>query len=316
MSTGPSTPECHRDFVPGRTTLEAGASRFSDAWPSTPTKSGLDTTGMLAAAAAGDLDLLVLLGADPLNDFPSRSLAAAALETVPNVIAVDLLVNDSIAAAADIVLAASGPAETHGTFTNLEGRVSICRQRVTPAGTARADWMIASEISRRLGTDLGFDSVESIRSEIAAVSPLHSGVSEKALEDSIVDGILISGTGDLTLPTANGAAPDAHDAYSLRLVASRSMYDDGVALRHSPSSRGLARSVTLRVNPSDFAKIGVDRATVVKAESAVGKLLIPVEPDPGIPEGTAMLPWASPGSPANSLIDASSTVTDVRVERA
>ena len=303
-------------LLPGRTTLEAGASRFSDAWPSTPTESGLDTAGMLAAAAAGDLDLLVLLGADPLNDFPSRTMAAAALETVPNVIAVDLLVNDSIAAAADIVLAASGPAETHGTFTNLEGRVSICRQRVTPAGTARADWMIASEISRRLGTDLGFDSVESIRSEIAAVSPLHSGVSEKALEDSIVDGILISGTGDLTLPTANGVAPDTHDAYSLRLVASRSMYDDGVALRHSPSSRGLARSVTLRVNPSDFAKIGVDRATVVKAESAMGKLLIPVEPDPGIPEGTAMLPWASPGSPANSLIDASSTVTDVRVERA
>ncbi len=303
-------------LLPGRTTIASGADRFAEVWPSTPAGSGLDTAAMLAAAAAGDLDLLVLLGADPLNDFPGRSLAASALESVPNVIAIDMFVNDSIDAAADIVLAASGPTESDGTFTNLEGRVSVCCQRVTPPGTARADWMIASELSRRLGTDLGFDSIESIRSEIASVSPLHSDITEKALVDSVVEGLLIEGPGDLVAPSPTGAGPNIHDAYSLRLVAARSMYDDGVALRNSPSSRGLARSITVRLSPPDFDKIGVARGTVVKVESAGGQLLIPVEPDPGVPEGTAVLPWAAPGSPTNTLIDASATVTDVRVERA
>jgi len=303
-------------LLPGRTTIEAGAARFADAWPSTPASRGLDTAGILAAAADGRIDVLVLLGSDPINDFAGRPLAAAALETVPNVIALDMLVNDSIAMAADVVLAASGATESAGTFTNLEGRISVCRQRVTPPGTARADWMIASEIARRLGFDLGFDSVESIRAEIAAVSVVHSGLDEKALAEALVDGLLIGGSGDIMVPGVVGVSPSAHDAYSLRLVASRSMYDDGVALRNSPSSRGLARSVTLRLNPTDFDKIGVDRGTVVRTESAVGRLLVPVEPDPGVPVGSAVLPWAAPGSPANTLIDPFSTVTDVRVERA
>jgi len=303
-------------LLPGRTTLAAGASRFVDAWPSTPASAGLDSAGILAAAADGRIDVLVLLGADPLNDFVGRSLAEAALDKVPHVIAVDMFVNDSIARAADVVLAACGPTETAGTFTNLEGRVSVCRQRVTPAGTSRADWMIASEIGRRLGADLGFDSVETIRAEIASVSEVHSGLDEKALADSLVEGLLVSGSGDITLPETTGASATTNDAYSLRLVASRLMYDDGVALRNSPSSRGLARSVALRLNPADFDKIGVDRGTVVRAESAVGKLLIAVEPDPGVPAGSAALPWLAHGAPANTLIDASSTVTEVRVERA
>jgi len=303
-------------LLPGRTTLSAGASRFDEAWPSTPATVGLGSAEILAAAADGRIDVLVLLGSDPLNDFTGRALAAAALHKVPHVIAIDMLVNDSMASAADVVLAACGPTETAGTFTNLEGRVSVCRQRVTSAGTSRADWMIASEIGRRLGADLGFDSVESIRAEIASVSAVHAGLHELALEESLVEGLLMVGSGDITLPEITGASPATNDAYSLRLVASRSMYDDGVALRNSPSSRGLAQSVALRLNPADFDKIGVERGTVVRAESAVGKLLIPVEPDPGVPAGSAVLPWAAPGSPANTLIDASSTVTDVRVERA
>lgn len=303
-------------LLPGRTTLEAGASRFDEAWPSVPGARGLDTAGILAAAAEGRIDVLLLLGADPLNDFPGRALASAALEAVPNVVGVDMLLNDSLTTHAGLVLAASGPTESDGTFTNLEGRVSICQQRVTPAGTSRADWMIAAEIARRLGFDLGFDSVESIRAEISSVSAVHASLNEAALADNAVDGVLVGGSGDIAAPESSGTSPAAHDAYSLRLVASRSMYDDGVALRNSPSSRGLARSVAIRLHPFDFDKIGVDRGTVVRVESAVGTLLVPVEPDARIPEGSALLPWAAPGAAVNTLIDASSLVTDVRVERA
>ncbi len=303
-------------LLPGRTTLEAGASRFGEAWPSVPDADGLDTAGILGAAADGRIDVLVLLGADPVNDFPDRALASAALTAVPNVVGVDMLLNDSLGAHADLVLAASAPTESDGTFTNLEGRVSVCQQRVTPAGTSRADWMIAAEISRRLGSDPGFDSVESIRAEISSVSPIHSGLSEDALAENLVDGLLIEGSGDIAVGESDGATPSTHDAYSLRLVASRTMYDDGVALRNSPSSKGLARPVTIRLHPFDFDKIGVDRGTVVRVESATGSLLVPVEPDLRIPQGSALLPWAAPGAAANTLIDASSLVTDVRVERA
>ena len=35
---------------------------------------------MLRAAASGDLDTLILIGADPLSDFPDRNLAAEAIQ--------------------------------------------------------------------------------------------------------------------------------------------------------------------------------------------------------------------------------------------
>ena len=41
------------------------------------------------------------------------------------------------------------PAETDGTTTNLEGRVSVLNQKVTPPGTARTDWMIAAELAQQ-----------------------------------------------------------------------------------------------------------------------------------------------------------------------
>jgi len=302
-------------LLPGRSTLDAGAARFSDAWPSVPSTPGHDAAGILAAAKAGEIDVLVLLGCDPINDMPDFDLADAGLSGARTVISVEMLPSDSTVRFADVVLAAAAPTETSGTFTNLEGRVSVCEQKVTPAGTSRPDWMIAAELALRLGNDLGLDSPEQIRAELAAVSAVHGDLTEEALEAGRVDGVLISGSGDIAAPVAPPAASPANDAYSLRLVATRRMYDDGVALRYSPASAGLARSIQVRLNPVDFDKLGVDSGTIVKVEAARGHLLAPVASDAGVPAGSAAIPFSVDGWAANTLIDASASVTEVRVER-
>jgi NADH-quinone oxidoreductase subunit G len=74
--------------LPGRVSLEDGHRWFTDAWGAAPEQRGRDAHGILAAAAAGELQALVLLGADPLADFPDRDLARRALEGVPFVLAV------------------------------------------------------------------------------------------------------------------------------------------------------------------------------------------------------------------------------------
>ncbi|MDE0701062.1 MAG: NADH-quinone oxidoreductase subunit NuoG [Acidimicrobiaceae bacterium] len=302
-------------LLPGRTTLERGAHRFVDAWPSVPENVGHDTAGILRAAIAGEIDTLILLGADPLNDFPDAELAREGMAGAGTVIAVDLLPNDTIMAEADVILAAAGPTESSGTFTNLEGRVSVCGQIVTAAGISRADWMIAAEIAIRLGSDLGVDSPAAIRAELASVSEIHAPLTEQALDDSQVDGVLLSGNGDIAPPDPAGATSPVNDRYSLRLLATRRMYDDGTALRHSPASSGHASSLELRLNPVDFDKIGVQEGTVVRVESARGHLDMPVQVDVGVPVGSAAVPWRTLGADCRPLIDASAAVTDVRVER-
>ena len=95
---------------------------------------------LLASSLRGrrGIDILVLLGADPLVDFPDAALARQAIDRAGVVVALDCFLTDS-AALADVVLPASMFAEKDGTTTNLEGRVSTVAQRVIPAGTSRAD---------------------------------------------------------------------------------------------------------------------------------------------------------------------------------
>ncbi len=300
-------------LLPGRTSTVSDA--LIDAWGAVPHQRGLDTAGILAAAADGGIDVLILLGADPLNDYRDRARAEAGLAGAGCVIAVETLPNDSAARFADVVLCAAAPTEVSGTFTNLEGRVSVCEQRVTPPGTAQPDWLIAAMIAERLGSDLGAESPEALRAELRAVSHVHATVSEADLAAARVDGVLLEGRGDIALPEAAGGHLPVNDAYSLRLVASRRMYDAGTAVAHSASSAGLARSVELALHPAEFAKIGVKPSAVVRLVSAKGSLMTPVVADDGVPLGTAVIAASAPGSPANTVIDAAEPVTDVRVER-
>lgn len=174
-------------MLPGSVSLDDGREWFHDHWSTVPSDRGLDTEGILAAAADGKLDVLVLLGADPLSDFPDHDLARRALAGARTVVAVDTLPNASVRQA-DIVLPAAGYAETDGTTTNIEGRISRLSQKVTPPGTARADWVIAAELAYRLGDDLGLESLDDVFAELARVAPSHDGLTAT---DVGVDGVLV-----------------------------------------------------------------------------------------------------------------------------
>src|SRR5205085_10289254 len=96
---------------------------------------------------------------------PAGELANRALTAWRTVIAVDTFLTASSRQAA-VVLAAAGYAETGGTTTNVEGRISLLEQKITPPGTARADWMIAAELAFRLGADLQLESTDDIWDEV------------------------------------------------------------------------------------------------------------------------------------------------------
>jgi NADH-quinone oxidoreductase subunit G len=177
--------------LPGRVGLDDGRDWFAASWSTTPAERGLDTAGILAAAADGRIDVLVLLGADPAVDFPDHDLAERGLTGARTVVAVDTFLTES-SRRADVVLAAAGFAEKAGTTTNLEGRVSALTQRVTPPGTARPDWMIAAELAFRLGADLGLDSVEAVWAEIERLAPAHEGITRDLLVSTgAADGVLV-----------------------------------------------------------------------------------------------------------------------------
>ena len=190
-------------FLPGRVTLDVGRRWFEAAWGAVPSDRGLDTGGILGAAAEGRLQALVLLGADPLSDFPDRDLARRALANVPFILAVDAFPTPSTDVA-DVFLPVALAGEKRGTTTNLEGRLLRLARKVTPPGTAMEDWRIAVELAVRLGVDFDLEAVDEVTDEIARLAPAHL-FANAALLRSAVDGAVIP-LGDSEEPVFGGPA--------------------------------------------------------------------------------------------------------------
>ena len=106
----------------------------------------------------------------------------------------------------------------------------------------------------------------------------------------------------------------ARDAYALRLVAGRRLYDNGRLVSESPVLTRVRRPFPLHVNPQDAARLGVESGTEVKVTSTRGSQVVAIEPDAGVPMGVARLDFSADGSGAAELIDATTAVTDLRVE--
>jgi len=175
----------------GAGSLGSGAGSLGSHWPQIPSKGGLGTRDMLQAAARGEITTLVLLGADPLSDFPDRQLARDALGCVENLICVDGFSNGSNVQA-DVVLPSALWAERPGSATNIEGRVSRLAQKVTAPGMAWPEWMIAAELASAMELDLGASSIGELTDEIERVAPLYAGVTQGALDaPGARDGILV-----------------------------------------------------------------------------------------------------------------------------
>ena len=277
-----------------------------------PGPKGLVSRAALNAAAEGRVECLVLVGADPLADFPDTDLARRALAGARRIIAVDTFLSPS-AALAGVVLAASAYAEKAGTTTNLEGRVSTLAQKVTPRGTTRPDWMIATELADALGTDLEFTCVDDVTAAVAAAVDAYSEVTRSGLQSNR-NGLLT--TVDLTVDPMNVVPVQLteRNSYDYRLVVSRKLYDQAMGTAMSPSLAGLAAGAMVHLNPLDLERVGVVDGAQAKVSSAKGTVVLRAVADSTVLRGTAWVPFNQPGTNIGELIDCSQPVTDIRIE--
>ncbi len=176
-------------FLPGRVTLDAARQHYRTAWGAVPDVAGRDATGILHGAADGSIRTLILVGCDPILEFPDRNLARAALEQVDTVVAVAEF-PDSGTARASVVLPPAVWGEQAGSTTNLEGRVLRLGRRVTAEGSTLESWRIPAELAARLGTDFDLESVEEVQDEIARVAPAFAGVDPTLLRRAR-DGVVL-----------------------------------------------------------------------------------------------------------------------------
>jgi len=255
---------------------------------------GADTAEMMAGLESGEIRGLVLVGADPLRDMPDPRRAREALAAAEYVVAIDLFRNDSNEGA-DVILPAAGFTEKEGTVTNLEGRVQkVNRLRPAP-GSARPDWAIIDDISSQMGRPLSLGSAEMIAKDISEMSSVYRDVTYDRLDWEERDGVVVSDQPFDHVPVAldGPSSPGAE----LVLHQARTMYDDGVRLRHSPSLHGLAPGPTAFINPADAPGLGVKDGARVVVTTKHGEGEFTARLDEGTPPGVVYVPRNQGGAP-------------------
>ena len=290
--------------------LRRGNVRGAIAAGLTPQNNSGDAIDILNAAAAGKIDCLILLGADPMADVPDSGLVQRAFTQIKNLISIDTMINDSNRNA-DVVLPAAAYGEKNGTTTNLEGRISNVAQKITPRGTSRPDWMIATELSISLGADIGVSSLEDLSNKlVGAVAAFAPSIDAKSTHG---DGVLMARETPVTISGNLSKAID-RNAYNLRLVVSRTMYDSAGSTVSSPSLAGIVTDAAIFVNPLDLARIGVADGANVRVGAEGTNIVIVIKSHNGVHRGTAWLPFNHTGVDIRPLLNISSDVVDVRIE--
>ncbi|WP_421723724.1 NADH-quinone oxidoreductase subunit NuoG [Bauldia sp.] len=146
-----------------------------------PGEGGQDVIGMVASAAAGEYDVMFLLGAD--------EIAVDALgETFVVYIGTH---GDAGAQRADVILPAATYTEKSATFVNTEGRVQMTARAAFPPGDAREDWAILRALSGVLERTLPFDSLAALRAKLYGDYP-HLGRVDQIEAGSIDDVVALA----------------------------------------------------------------------------------------------------------------------------
>ncbi len=136
---------------------------------------GRDTRAILQAAADGELDTLLLFGADVIADFPDADLAERALQGGAHVVTVELFPTATVTRS-DIVLPSAAYAEREGTFTNLERRIQKLEPLLVPPGATREPWRICASLARQLGSDWGWHTFDDVWNDIKSNVRTHAHI--------------------------------------------------------------------------------------------------------------------------------------------
>jgi NADH-quinone oxidoreductase subunit G len=136
---------------------------------------GLDALAVYSAAASGDLEVLYLIGADPVGDGLLEGRGRLKFLVVQ-----ELFMTES-AKIADVVLPAQSWAEREGTYTSGERRVQRFYPAILTPGACRPDWQIIAQIGERVGLERPPLAPSLLFREIADSVPHYEGLDYRGL---------------------------------------------------------------------------------------------------------------------------------------
>ncbi len=282
---------------------------------------GLTTVEIMQAAWKGKIKGIFIMGENPMISDPNLNHTEEALNRMEFVVVQDIFMTETTKLA-DVVLPASAWGEKEGTFVNSDRRVLRARKAVECPGTARIDWRIIHELSRRMGKQMpDYRDESEIFAEIAKVTPIMAGISYPRLEKGSIQWPCPTsdhpGTPTLYLerfntPTGRGKLFPVEyipqneftdTEYPLMLNSGRLLYHYHTATmsRRTKVLRDFVNESFILIHPADALRYGLTEGGRVKIESRRGELETQVRISEEVLVGEVFMPWHFTESQVNRL---------------
>ena len=273
----------------GRAVTDAAAAAdVARAWgvAALPDAPGRDTGQILADAARGDIEALVIAGLDPA-DLPDPAAALAALEAASFIVSLELRVS-AVTDRADVVFPVAAVTEKPGTFVNWEGRPGSFHAAL--AVTAQPDLRVLASLADEMDVHLGLPDAAAARRELTELAgPAAAGTGRPVGERA--------GAG----PAAAGPAGQidqlglAHPGAGRAILATwHNLLDAGRLQDGEPNLAGTARAPVAMMSAATAAEAGTAEGGKVTVATDRGAITVPVQ-IAAMPDRVVWLPTNSAG---------------------
>jgi len=274
----------HPAFLPGgrHVSVEAERAEVEAVWgPVRNAEPGRNARDILEACANRQIDVLFLIGVDPLRDFPHAKLARRALDNVPYKV-VQSLELGGLEPFADAFLPAAALMERDGHFTDWEGRGQRIRPVRGPAGISRPDWEIFATMALALGGDLGFETLDELREEMGGLlAPREATAHPTAW-----------------VGTDSPQWPDDLTLFTYPLLVDEGRLSEGA----TELKAALEEEPFLEIHPEDAGKRRLADGARARVRTEAGEAVLPVRVTEHVAKGAVFVPFNQPGLAANALL--------------
>ena len=257
---------------------------------------GLPATGVLEAAAAGEIDTILAVHADPLVG-PGASDWGWALGRVRTRIAIAAFTTPLVEGAM-VVLPAGTTYETEGVLVSMNGRAQRLRPGAVPPEGAAPGWELLIALLHRIGSPPPYRTAARAFAAAAAERPALAGLDHDVLG---VLGAPLAAAAPVSPNGANG--PREIAGTGLALVTTERIFGNAVTYR-SDALTAVRTGAEVVLNPAEAARHGLEDGAAALLRSPHGECRLPVRTDADHPEGAAFVATGVPGSGVERLLAA------------
>jgi NADH-quinone oxidoreductase chain G len=252
-----------------------------------PGAKGLGAQAMLAAAKAGELSALYVVGEDLLTSYPNQPLVAAALDKVDFLVVQDLFLSPT-AEKADVVLPATSFAEKDGSFTNAERRIQRVRPGIPSPGEARSDFAIFQLLAERLGSS-NATSPAAVCAQLGSLAADYNGLNLQALgpQGQVWGGEALAVNKRRVVAVAGGQAIESR----FQLITGSALYHSGTMSTRAKGPQAVVAEPYLEFGREDAKELALKDGDRVKVKGNGVELTLKAKVDRRLPKGVVFAPY-------------------------